>query len=113
MSFVLGATTLPNPIGFEREFIETSTTNTTLNGRVTKDLRNRKERFVLSFQRLTTTEVNTILTEYNDQTTKNFSVSEDNLTISATPVHIEIQSRDYVKGGEFRTDLQLILTEEV
>lgn len=107
----LGATTLPNPVSFQRDFIETSTTNTGLTGRSTKDIRNRKERFILKWEHLTSAEVTSILSEYNDQTTKNFSVSEDNLTISATPVHIELDKRDYVKGGEFRSALTMTLLE--
>lgn len=110
---ILGATTLPNPISFEREFIETSSVNTALTGRSTKDIRNRKERFILKWEHLTAAEVTSILSEYNAETTKNFSVSEDNLTISATSVHIELDKRDYVKGGEFRSDLTMTLLEVI
>lgn len=113
MSTTLGSTTLPNPTRLQREFVETSTENTALTGRTTKDIRNRKERFVLTFERLTPTQVDTILSEYNDQTTKNFSVSEDNLTIASTPVHIDFEKRDYIKGGEFRSDVTLTLVEVI
>ena len=111
MSMILGSVTLPNPVSFEREFVESGSTNTALTGRTTKDIRNRKERFVLKFERLTLTEINSVLSEYNLETTRNFSSSETNLTISSTPVHIEIDKRDYMKGGEFRSDLTLVLTE--
>ena len=111
MATVLGATTLPNPTRIQREFVETSSANTSLTGRTYKDIRNRKERFTLTFERLTKTEVDGILSEYNAQTTKDFSITEDNLTIVSTPVHIIFEPRDYIKGGEFRTDVILVLLE--
>ena len=107
----LGATTLPNPTSFRRRFLETSSLNTALTGRTTKDIRNRKEVFTLTFERLTKTEVDSILAEYTPEVTKDFSVTEDNLTIVSTLVHIRFEPRDYIKGGEFRTDVILILTE--
>ena len=111
MATVLGATTLPNPTSFRRRFLETSSLNTALTGRTTKDIRNRKEVFTLTFERLTKAEVDSILSEYTPEVTKDFSVTEDNLTITATSVHISIEQRDYIKGGEFRTDVILTLTE--
>ena len=111
MSTILGSTTLPNPTDFKREFVETSSTNTTLTGRTYKEIRNRKERFTLTFERLTKTEVDSILGEYTPEVAKDFSVTEDNLTIAATSVHIRFESRDYIKGGEFRSDVTLIVTE--
>ena len=111
MATVLGATTLPNPTRIQREFVETSSANTSLTGRTYKDIRNRKERFTLTFERLTKTEVDSILGEYTPEVTKDFSVTEDNLTIAATSVHIRFESRDYIKGGEFRSDVTLVLTE--
>lgn len=113
MSMVLGVLTLPNPTKFQREFVETSSVNNSLTGRTTKDIRNRKEKFTLTWESLTPTEVSDILTIFNLETTQNFSVSETNLTISATPCHIDLSQRDYIKGGEFRTDLVAVLTEVV
>lgn len=113
MSVTLGSTTIANPTRIQREFVETSSANTALTGRTYKDIRNRKERFTVSFEHLTTTEVDTILGEYTPQVTKNFSVSEDNLTITSTPVHISFERRDYIKGGEFRSDVTLVLTEVI
>ena len=111
MATVLGATTLPTPTSFTRRFLETSSLNTSLTGRTYKDIRNRKEVFTLTFERLTKTEIDSILGEYTPEVTKDFSVTEDNLTIAATSVHIRFEPRDYIKGGEFRTDVTLTLTE--
>ncbi|GAH47232.1 unnamed protein product [marine sediment metagenome] len=113
MSYVLGATTLPNPKSLFREFVETSSENLSLQGRTTKDVFNRKERFILKFQNLTPAQVSNILSEYNAETTKNFSSTETNLTIAATPVHIEFTMRNYMKGDSYRSEFTLILTEEI
>ena len=84
-----------------------------LSGETKKDITNRKERYVLRFQYLTPSEVNSILSEYNLETTRNFEVTETNLTINSTPVHIEMQRREYASGGEYRENLTLILTEVI
>ncbi len=113
MSYILGATTLPNPKEFNREFIEVSAENLSLEGRTTKDIFKRKERFFLKFQHLTPAQVASILSEYNAETEKNFEVTETNLTIAATLVHIAFSPRDYMKGNEYRSDFTLILTEVI
>ena len=112
MSYILGAVTLPNPVSFERETVEKSQKIITLNNTTKKDISGRKERFIISFKMLTQTEVNTILAEYDLQTTRNFQVTETNLTIAATPVHIEIDRRAYnTPGNEYREDITLFLEE--
>lgn len=114
MSFILGSTTLPMPVKFSRETIERAAVNETIDGTTKKDLTNRKERFVLEFKNLTQAEVSSILSEYNLQTTRTFQVTEDNLTISGTSVHIDIPSREYnQKSADYREDLSIVLTEVV
>lgn len=114
MAWILGDTTLPRPHSFTRQQIEYSTKHDTLTGRTTKDFRSRKEGYRLLFKYLTQAEVVEILSEYAKNTLVNFSVSETNLTIASTPVHIEIQSRDYnTPGADFREDIELLLVEEV
>lgn len=112
MSYTLGDTTLPTPVNFSRKYIETGSKVTTLDGTTSQDIMNRKEEYVLEFKNLTQAEVGNILSEYNLQTTRNFAVSETNLTISSTPVHIDITGREYnAKGNEYREDLVMVLTE--
>lgn len=112
MAFILGTTTLPNPVGFRREYIETAQENMTLQGKNTKRWVNRKERFILTWELLTQTEINTILAEYELDEVRDFEVTEDGLTISATPVLVDRTAREYLKTGpEYREKLSLILIE--
>lgn len=114
MSYILGSITLPNPVSFERETVEKSAKVVTLNNTTKKDITGRKERYILEFRMLTQAEVSSILSEFNLQATRNFSVSETNLTISATPVHVEIDRREYrTPGNEYREDITLTLEEVV
>lgn len=112
MSYVIGSTTLPNPKEFRREQVETSVKHRMIDGKTKKDLVNRKEQYILVFRKLTQAQAANILSEYNLQTVRDFTVSETNLTIAATSVHIEIGSRDYNTGGnQYREDITLVLTE--
>lgn len=113
MSYLLGDITLPNPKGFKRRTIEISSEQTSITGRTTKDIRARKEEFILNFEHLTPAEVSSIFSEYDLQTTRNFQVTETNLSIASTPVHIGLPDRDYMKGGSYRETLDLILTEVI
>jgi len=109
--FQLGATTLPNPKSFTRDFIETSAQNLLIQGKSTKKTESRKERFVLVFQELTQVQANSILSEYRLETERSFQVTETNLAISATDVLIDISPREYSGGKAYREALTLILTE--
>jgi len=112
--YVLGSLTLPRPNSFERRYIEKSSTVVTLNNTTKRDITGRKEQFILGFRMLSQTEINAIIAEYEMNTSRNFSVSETNLTISSTPVHIEIDRRQYATAGpSYREDVTLILTEVV
>lgn len=116
MSYTLGNITLPTPKpeNFSRAQVEKSKTIVTLDGSTKKDYTNRKEQFIIAYEKLTQAEVTSILSEYNLQITRDFAVSETNLTITATAVHIELFNREYNTGGdEYREDLTLILTEVV
>lgn len=113
MSYTLGDTTLPNPINMLRRQVEIAGSNITLTGRTVKDIRNRKEQFILTFRFLTQTEVANILSEYNKEETVDFTISEPSLTVAATPVHIVLPSRRYNQGGDYLEDFNIILTEVV
>lgn len=112
MAYTLGNITLPRPKSFTREFVEQSSTIRTLNNTTKKDITGRKERYVLTFTKLTQAQMTSILNEFDLFTTRNFTVNETNLTIAATPVHIFLERRDYnTPGNEYREDIVLILEE--
>jgi len=112
MSYQLGSITLPRPIRFEKIPVEISVKHTTLDGSLKKDIFGRKYKYILYFQHLTQSEVTDILNEYNLQEIRTFSVSDGNLTISPTDVHIEISRREHnVPGSDYREDLILVLEE--
>lgn len=112
MAWTLGSTTLPNPRGFRRRFVEKSVYHEMINGTSKKDISNRKERFELMFTRISQATVASILAEYELKQALSFAVTDGDLSIAATDVHLDISGRDYnTKGSEFREDITLVLTE--
>lgn len=110
--YQLGNITLPNPKKVVRKFIETGSGNLLIEGTTTKRVENRKEVFILSFQHLTQTQVNSILSEFELNTVRTFTVTDTNLNIPATDVLIDISTREYPKSGAlYRENLDLVLTE--
>lgn len=114
MAYILGDVTLPTPTSFVRDQIETQTVNLLLNGTTKRSFVNRKEQYTLEFMHLTPSEVNQILSEYELHVVRTFQVTEDNLSIPATGVLIDIQKREYaVKGPSYRENLIIVLTEVI
>lgn len=112
MAYLLGNITLPNPKSFSRSFVETAYENLTAEGKTTKKVVNRKERFTLVFQNLTQAQVNAILAEYQLEQVRSFTVTEANLSIGPTDVLVDISTRNYpLTGRQYREDFNLILTE--
>lgn len=112
MSYILGSVTLPNPHSFYRETVEKSAMVVTLNNTTKKDITGRKFRYILGYRFLTQAEVASILSEFDLETTRTFQVTETNLTIAPTTVHIMISRREYnTPGNEYREDLTIVLEE--
>lgn len=112
MSYYLGNITLPRPKNFKKEIVEKSAKIVTLNNTTKKDIAGRKYRYILEFRFLTQDQINSILTEYDLMTTRDFRVDETNNTVASTPVHIEMAVREYnTPGTEYREDIVLILEE--
>lgn len=112
MPYILNGTTLPNPKAFTREQVETSGTIVTINGATKKDITNRKERFILTYNMLSQANVQTILGIWGGLTTVSFESTEASLMINPTTVHVEIAQRGYTtKGSDYREDLVIVLTE--
>lgn len=110
--YILDGTTLKNPQQMEVIEIETSRSHQTLNGEVKKDIVNQRKAYSLTFKGLTQTQLNDIITIYNKRTAVSFSVSDGDLTITATDVWVSIESEQYnTQGSEYRADLVLILEE--
>ena len=114
MAFLLGDTTLPNPKSFKRDFLETLASNLLIDGKTTRRIENRKEKFTLVYQNLTPAIASGIISEFNTEETRLFEVTETNLSISATKVHVDISVRSYPPTGKvYRQDLNVILTEVI
>ena len=114
MAFTLGEITLPYPKKFTREFVEVGAENLLMEGKTTKRTETRKEVFVLEYQHLTQAQVNSILSEYELDVVRTFTVTETNLAISATGVLVNVVGREYPASGElYRENLTLILTEVI
>lgn len=112
MGWILGTTTLPRPRGFKRRVAEKSTYHEMINGASKKDITNRKEIFTLTYTRLSQATVASILAEYALMQALPFEVSDGDLSIASTEVHIDVSGRDYnTKGSEYREDITLQLTE--
>lgn len=112
MSFVLGSVTLPNPVGFRREYVETAQENMTLQGKNTKRWVNRKERFILTWELLTQAEVSSILSEYELDMVRSFQVTEVGLTVAPTDVLVDTTARQYLKTGtHYLEKLTIVLVE--
>ena len=112
MAYSLGEIILPSPDKLTRDFIETSASNIVIHGETTKRVENRKERYTLEFSFLTTTQVNNILSEYELNLVRTFTVDETNLSIGPTDVLINISGRNYPPTGKiYKENLIIILTE--
>ena len=112
MSYQLGNVTLPSPKSFVRDFIETAQENLLMEGRSTKKVTNRKEKFTLIFQNLTQLQINNILSEFELEQVRSFTIDETSLNIGPTDVLVDIGSRQYPSvGRQYRENLTLILTE--
>ena len=76
MSYTLSDLTLPVPKSLTRKFIETGAENSLIRGKTTKRTENRKERFVLTFQNLSQSVANSILSVYDLGEVVVFTVTE-------------------------------------
>lgn len=112
MSYILGNIILPYPKKLTRQFIETSAENALMEGRTTKRVENRKEVFLLEYQHLSQSQVNSLLSEYEMEAVRTFTVNETNLAIGPTDVLVDIKGREYPpSGAEYKENLILVLSE--
>lgn len=110
--YTLGDITLPYPKKLTRKFVELSAENFLITGKSTKKTQNRREQYILEYQNLTPADAGSILSEYELEAVRWFTVTEDNLSIGPTQVLVDIEAREYPPSGElYRQNLRLVLTE--
>jgi hypothetical protein len=112
--YVLDGTNLPRPKYFRRESIFVAQDVRAISGREGRDKSHRKERFVLGWDVLVSSELSTILTIVEKNQPVTFSVSEENLTINEISVIVNIVSIRYTTPGEnyiAETEIELIQVE--
>lgn len=112
MSWTLGSTTLPSPQAFARDYVERSVEHEAINGRSTREITSRKEKYVLTYQRISQTQVANILAEHAEKESLDFTVDDGDLQIATTEVHVYVRGRQYnTKGQSYREDLEIVLIE--
>lgn len=110
--WILNDISLPRPSRMYREFIYVKKDLVSINGRTTRDFSARKEEFVLEYDYLNQAQINRIMALVELNVAMNFRVTENNLTITSTPVFPFIRRREYpTPGGSFLEKIQLILIE--
>lgn len=110
--YILNASNLPDPQGFKREPIFIGSAVTMLDGSTKRDVVRRKWKYTLIFEKLTQAEVTDIINLYNLNSQLTFQCTDANNSITAVPVLMDIGTREYnTAGGDYREDIQVILTE--
>jgi hypothetical protein len=102
---------LPRPKFFSREFIFQKTDVTTIDGKTSRDLGKRKEKFVLGWEMLFESELDRIKTIVEKNTAVTFEIAEDNLVINETNVLTTLRPVNYIIPGEnylIATEIELI-----
>lgn len=108
----LGDASLPRPEEFTRENIFIKGDVLSLSGKTGRDIIHRKERFTLSWSRMTKDEFDDLFTAVSLNTALDFSVADGNFIISSTSVFPVLKSVEYVTLGEnYLVSTQLELVE--
>lgn len=111
--YYLNNVLLKNPKKFERSFIYQKTDYTTITGKTVRDTSSRKEKFVLGFENLTKTQVNSIMDIIALNTPVLFTVNgKDIINISKTVIPYVGGIKYELPGGDYRASLELELIVE-
>lgn len=112
MAWYLGGVELPAPKSFSRDNILKDTMHEMINGTSKRDITSKKEKFSLSFSKLTQDEAADVKALYESRSSLLFSVDEGMLSIAERYVHVDIMGTDYPsRGSLFLEDFTLILTD--
>lgn len=109
----LDETELKRPKTFKREFIYQKQDYTAIDGKSSRDVSNRKEKFVLTFENLTPTQVDTLLALVAQDQALLFTYDGEGMTNVEATCFPYIGSIDYViLGNSYLANLTLELIEE-
>lgn len=111
MSYLLDGTEIKAPANLRRDIIEIEKSNTTLNGKKKRDFIRQKYSYTIDLKNLTQAQFSIIKTIIEGKAAVTFQVTETNLTVAETNVWVYLQGEDFVKGGEYRENITLILEE--
>lgn len=112
MRYILDNTELPRPKSFKREFISISERYNSLSGKIGKDVRTTKEKYILTWEIVSSTELSNIMTIVNKNTSVNFQIAEEKLIISSTSVIVKISNIEYtIPGSSYYCSFALELEE--
>lgn len=117
MSYILNGTTIRSP----QELDETNSTQVaqqrTLSGAVNRDyIGSNKRVWYLNYINTKKADYDTIKTIYDaylsTATAVTWESTESNYTVASTTVHVDLRTRNFgVRGSDYISDFQLILTE--
>ena len=97
-----------------RNNVETASESVTIAGETKRRVNSRSEQFELTFLNLTELQASNILSEFEINESRLFTVDETYLSIIATKVHIDITNREYVKSGDtYKQNITMVLTEVI
>ncbi len=113
-TWTLNGVNIPFPQGYNVRVAEGSAVHVTVKNKTIKQIAGRKNEYVLRYEYLTQAEVATLLGLLALDSVLEFAATDGSLSIPATNVIMTITNRDYpAKGGEFRENITVILTEEI
>ncbi len=111
-AYVLGDIILPRPNSFNREQIYMKKDVLSLSGKTGRDITGRKERFILSWDNMTKTEFDSLLSSIETNTSMLFSISDGALQISETEVFAVVSSAEYsTLGSDYLVSTEVVLVE--
>jgi hypothetical protein len=117
MGFILDGVTIRRPNGVTETNSSQIAENRTLSGNVSRDIFGSNKRiWQMSYENCNPTDyaaIKAIHTSYlANKVAKSWQVTETNLTIAATTVHVDLLTRDFkVPGSTYLSDFVLILKE--
>lgn len=94
MSIVLDGYILPNHLTIKKNYIELSSSHTTILGKTKKDIYKIKAEYTITFDKISSGLRDDIEELYNDKTTKALVIDEENLKVNTT-VHMVISDINY------------------